>query len=81
MTLTMPYERLSDYLPTLLSIGIAVYVARWLYTYLDINRQVRGLPVLRSGIEIMQSAIRAQLPHIPFLCPVRDYTIEDPWKS
>ncbi|WVW80473.1 hypothetical protein I302_102455 [Kwoniella bestiolae CBS 10118] len=44
--------------------------------YLD---QGKGLPTISSFIEYFESSYRQKLPHIPYIVPVRDYTIEKPW--
>nr|ODN95640.1 hypothetical protein L204_04181 [Cryptococcus depauperatus CBS 7855] len=64
-----------------ISIGIAAVVLQWLYIYVQVRRQVRGLSTVHSLIEVFESGSRSQLPHIPFVCPINDFTINDPWKK
>lgn len=32
-------------------------------------------------MEFFESGARSKLPHIPFICPVNKYTLDEPWKS
>ncbi|WVN86833.1 uncharacterized protein L203_102007 [Cryptococcus depauperatus CBS 7841] len=64
-----------------ISIGIAAVILQWLYIYVQVRRQVRGLSTVHSLIEVFESGSRSQLPHIPFVCPINDFTINDPWKK
>lgn len=42
---------------------------------------MKVLPTIHSWIEFFESGARSKLPHIPFFIPVRQYTLDDPWKS
>ncbi|WWD05412.1 hypothetical protein V865_003489 [Kwoniella europaea PYCC6329] len=58
---------------------MVVYLLDWLRRYLNVRSQVRGLPTISSLFEFCKSSYRQKLPHIPYIVPVRDYTIETPW--
>ncbi|KAK6907665.1 hypothetical protein I203_101663 [Kwoniella mangroviensis CBS 8507] len=58
---------------------MAVYLSDWIRRYLSVRSQVRGLPTISSLFEFFESSYRQKLPHISFIVPVRDYTIDTPW--
>jgi hypothetical protein len=45
------------------------------------RKQVSGLPVIHSAVELFGAGHRSKLPHIPFICPTSKLTIDDPWQS
>ncbi|WWC96641.1 hypothetical protein V866_003513 [Kwoniella sp. B9012] len=58
---------------------MVLYLLDWFRGYLNVRSQVRGLPTISSLFEFFESSYRQKLPHIPYIVPVRDYTIETPW--
>ncbi|RSH93262.1 hypothetical protein EHS25_007616 [Saitozyma podzolica] len=60
---------------------MATYLGSWLVKFIHVRWQVRGLPVIHSAIEIFESGARTKFPHIPFVIPVKDFTLDDPWKK
>ncbi|ORY34740.1 cytochrome P450 [Naematelia encephala] len=79
-------EQLNEHLTrsniyALVGLLAATYFGNWILGYIHVHWQVRGLPKIHSGIEYFESGLRGQLPHIPFIVPVKQYTLDKPWKK
>ncbi|RXK36383.1 hypothetical protein M231_06349 [Tremella mesenterica] len=62
-------------------IVLATCMVLWLYRYVQLFQQVRGLYTIHSLIEVLEAPHRTKIPHIPVLIPTRKYTLQDPWKK
>ncbi|WWC73665.1 uncharacterized protein I206_107637 [Kwoniella pini CBS 10737] len=75
-------EGYQKYVPHLMVLGggiVAYYVLSNLFSYLSILRQVKGLPVKHSFFPSYEQGLRARVPHIPFILPVKDYYSRPEW--
>ncbi|WRT69728.1 uncharacterized protein IL334_006718 [Kwoniella shivajii] len=70
------------YVPHLWGLGggvLAYYLLSGLFSYLSILRQVRGLPVKHSFFPSYEQGLRARVPHIPYILPIKDYYSRPEW--
>ena len=37
--------------------------------------------MIRSAFETFESPFKYKIPHMPWLFPIDDFTLDDPWKS
>ncbi|WWC65862.1 uncharacterized protein I303_108484 [Kwoniella dejecticola CBS 10117] len=75
-------EEYQKYIPHLWVLGggvVAYYVLSNLFSYISILRQVRGLPVKHSFFPSYEQGLRARVPHIPYILPVKDYYSRPEW--
>ncbi|WWC65844.1 uncharacterized protein I303_108466 [Kwoniella dejecticola CBS 10117] len=54
-------------------------ILRVVKRYLANLRHVRDLPKIASLFFGFEPGTRTRLPHIPWICPVNDYTVYQPW--
>ncbi|KAH9904074.1 cytochrome P450 [Xylariomycetidae sp. FL2044] len=61
---------------------LGVYVGRWIVQYIQTIRSVRGLAQIHTVFGLFETPLRALgIPHVPFIWPVKQYTIDDHWKK
>ncbi|WWC92831.1 uncharacterized protein L201_007790 [Kwoniella dendrophila CBS 6074] len=71
-----------QYVPHLWVLGgsvVAFYVLSGLISYFKILRQVKGLPVKHSVFPSYEQGLRARLPHIPWILPIKDDYSRPEW--
>ncbi|WVW86888.1 hypothetical protein I302_108943 [Kwoniella bestiolae CBS 10118] len=75
-------EEYQKYVPHLWILGagvIGIYVLRGLISYFRILREVRGLPVKHAFLPAYEQGLRARVPHIPYILPVKDFYSRPEW--
>ncbi|OCF61964.1 hypothetical protein L486_01630 [Kwoniella mangroviensis CBS 10435] len=75
-------EEYQKYIPHLWLLGagvIGAYLLRGLFSYLKILREVRGLPVKHGFFPAYEQGLRARVPHIPYILPIKDFYSRPEW--
>ncbi|OCF33551.1 hypothetical protein I316_04623 [Kwoniella heveanensis BCC8398] len=61
---------------SVIAAGLMVYQ---ILRYAQLLWHVRGLPSIPTLFMGFEPGTRTRLPHIPWVCPVKDYTVYHPW--
>ncbi|WVF68255.1 hypothetical protein IAT40_003020 [Kwoniella sp. CBS 6097] len=66
---------------TLLAFAVIVIglLIHGIVTYARLLWHVRNLPSIPTLFMGFEPGTRTRLPHIPWICPVKDYTVYEPW--
>ncbi|WWD04334.1 hypothetical protein V865_002403 [Kwoniella europaea PYCC6329] len=75
-------EEYQKYVPHIWLLGagvIGIYLLRGLLSYFKVLREVRGLPVKHGFFPAYEQGLRARVPHIPYILPIKDFYSRPEW--